>query len=83
MAQYCRYCEHAFREHVKPCVYCRMKMKYIDREQAKRTNNCKFFKENKIDALRENPKGYQPTGKKIVQFGGLGKQVTMEEVMDG
>lgn len=81
MAQYCRYCEEAFRDHLTPCLYCRWSHKYMDRDQAKRTNKCKHFQLNPVDALRENVKGYQPTGRKIVQFGGMGKQVTLEEVM--
>jgi len=83
LAQYCRYCEYAFKDHQSPCVYCAERGRFINRKQAKNTNNCKHFCLNPVDALRENVKGYQPTGRKIVQFGGLGKQITLEEVMDG
>ena len=94
MAQYCRYCEHAYRvcdhsyeglpeKRNDSAVYCYERMRFISREQAKQTNNCKHFQLNPVDALRENVKGYQPTGKKIVQFGGLGKQITLDEIIGG
>jgi len=80
MAQYCRYCEHvstgAF------ACKCRKTGKYMHRTDMKHTNRCKHFQLNPVDALRENVKGYRPTGKKIVQYGGLGKQVTLKEIME-
>lgn len=83
MAQYCRYCEYAYKgDPYKTGINCEMRHKYITRKHAKQTNNCADFQLNPVDTLRENTKGYQPTGRKIVQFGGLGKQITLEEVME-
>ena len=81
MAQYFRYCEHV---DVKFGIHtCRKTGKIIHRPDMKHTNRCKLFKLNPIDALRENLKGYRPTGRKIVQFGGLGRQVKMSEILEG
>lgn len=80
MAQYCRYCEFV---DVKFGIHtCRKTGEIIHRPVMKHTNSCKQFKLNPVDALRENVKGYRPTGKKIVQFGGLGEQVRMEEIIN-
>ena len=81
MAQYCRYCDYAFKgPWVCHCLYSGDV--HLTRTQVKHTNNCKHFKLNPVDVLRENPKGYRPNGKKIVQHGGLGKQVKMEEIFN-
>lgn len=82
MAKYCRYYENAYRDRCTGGVGCSAKGKFVTRKQAKKTNDCADFQLNPVDALRENVKGYQPTGRKIVQFGGLGKQITLEEVME-
>jgi len=56
--------------------YCsRFKTTFSD-NKIKRTNKCKHFDLNPIDALGENPNEYKPTIKKKPiegQIGGLGK----------
>ena len=82
MAQYCRYCEYAYKgDPYKPGIQCEMRNKYITLKHAKQTNKCTDCRLNPIDVLRKNANGYKPTGRKIVQFGGLGKQVTIAEVL--
>lgn len=57
MAQYCRYCSHCI---YGDSVYCDEKGTTMSFEQAKRTNKCKHFELNTIDALYENVEGYKP-----------------------
>ena len=80
MAQYCRYCE--FAEKHRFICKCSKTGKYMYVPEMKHTNQCKHFQLNPIDVLRENVKGYRPTGKKIVQFGGLGEQIKMEDIIN-
>lgn len=81
MTQYCRYCEHAYRSQF--VIACEKTEKYMTRLKAKHTNKCPHFQYNPVDVLRENVKGYKPTGRKIVQYGGLGEQITMKELLEG
>jgi len=80
MAQYCRYCEYA-NKNQWTCT-CSKKQIMMTKVEMKRTNKCKYFKLNKVDVLRENVKGYRPTGRKIVQFGGMGVQVKLEDIIN-
>ena len=80
MTQYCRYCQYV---DVKYGIHsCAKTGEILHRPKMKHTNQCREFKHNPVDALRENVKGYRPTGKKIVQFGGMGEQITLEEVIE-
>ena len=79
MTQYCRYCERANR---KDGIYsCANTGEILHRVKMKHTNKCKEFQYNPVDALRENVKGHKPTGRKIVQFGGMGVQITLKDVI--
>ena len=82
MTKYCRYCDHMLCGRNQKFGLCRKKHEYKERDGLKHTNNCKDFQFNPVDALRENVKGYRPTGRKIEQYGGLGKQVTLEEIIN-
>ena len=77
MAQYCRYCAWA-RGIDENIIRCSKREVEFTGKQAKHTNTCELFALNPIDALRENVKGYRPTGIRIVQFGGMGEQLEME-----
>lgn len=57
MAQYCRYCDHML---VGGIPFCEIKEKFYPIEHLTHTNQCPHFLRNDIDALRRNPKGYQP-----------------------
>ena len=85
MAQYCRYCDHLrLLGYAKLGeIKCLAHQASITEKQAKHTNECKQFELNQVDALRQNTKGYKPTGIRIVQYGGLGKQIRIEDVMEG
>ena len=80
MAQYCRYCE--FAEKHSHVFKCRKTGKYMYKPDMKHTNRCKEFKLNPVDVMRENVKGYKPTGRQIVQFGGLGEQIKLEDIIN-
>ena len=60
-AQYCRYCSHMI---CGDFNYCRVREKLYSDEHIKRTNKCKDFDLNSIDALQENAQGYVPRKKK-------------------
>lgn len=66
-AQYCRYCSYMVCGDANYC--CVRKRTYSD-EYIKRTNKCKLFKPNPIDALGENPKGYRPRMDSVVHIDG-------------
>lgn len=60
MAQYCRYCAW--------CCYgdftwCEKRQKIMSEVSAKRSNRCKDFVLNPIDAFHENERGYVPRRK--------------------
>lgn len=57
MTQYCRYCAHLVTGNG---IYCTELNKEISERTAKKTNKCKFFCLNTIDAFGENEKGYTP-----------------------
>ena len=57
MAQYCRYCFNMVCGDVN---YCSLKQRIYTDEQICRTNTCKDFELNPIDALGVNDKGYKP-----------------------
>ena len=61
MAQYCRYCIYFVTGNGN---YCEMKHTEPSDEQAKRTNRCKDFDLNPIDAFGENEAGYRPRVRK-------------------
>ena len=63
MAQYCRYCSNLI---VGDFPYCDVKKKIVSESYAKRTNTCKEFQLNSIDAFGENLNGYKPKKKKEV-----------------
>ena len=57
MAQYCRYCTFM---HCGDANWCSKKNTTFTDEQLCRTNTCKFFDLNPIDALGINTEGYSP-----------------------
>lgn len=57
MAQYCRYCAYMV---CGDANYCTEKQYTKTDEQIKRSNKCKEFLLNPIDALYENTEGYKP-----------------------
>lgn len=57
MTQYCRYCSNMV---CGDANYCSVRDKCYTDKQICRTNDCKDFKFNSIDALGINTKGYQP-----------------------
>ncbi len=57
MTQYCRYCSHMV---CGDANYCSKKEQCYSDEHIKRTNKCKDFDFNPIDALYENQEGYKP-----------------------
>ena len=77
MAQYCRYCAWAYGVE-DGVLWCEKRDQTFTAKQAKHTNTCEQYALNAIDALRENAKGYKPTGIRIIQFGGLGEQIEMD-----
>ena len=79
MAQYCRYCHYLTNE--MNGLYCPVTDRYITTKAARHTNTCHEYKLNRVDALRQNVKGYNPTGVKPVELGGLGKQIRMADVL--
>ena len=65
MAQYCRYCAW--------CCYgdfawCEKHQKIMSEVSAKRSNNCKDFALNPIDAFHENERGYVPRQKVVKTY---------------
>ena len=81
MAQYCRYCSFVYQVD-EDKIWCEKKSICLSEKQCKHTNTCKLFDLNPIDVLRQNERGYQPTGIKPVELGGLGKQIKMEEYLN-
>lgn len=73
MAQYCRYCTFMCCGDVNWCA--EKKVTFTD-EQICRTNACKSFKLNPIDALGINTKGYSPRKPKEPQ-NGQNKQINL------
>jgi len=71
MAKYCRYCSWFVTGNGD---YCTLKEKELSSTYAKRTNQCKDFSLNPIDAYGENLKGYQPRMPKRKD----GQQIRME-----
>lgn len=61
MAQYCRYCSFFVTGNGS---YCTKKYIEISDKYAKRTNHCKEFELNPMDAFGENEKGYCPREQK-------------------
>ncbi len=57
MTQYCRYCNNFVTGNGS---YCELYEKEMSDESAKRTNKCKGFEFNPMDAFAENLNGYQP-----------------------
>jgi hypothetical protein len=71
MAQYCRYCSWFVTGNGD---YCTKEERELSSTYAKRTNQCKNFSLNPIDAYGENEKGYQPRKPKKKN----GQQLRME-----
>lgn len=71
MAQYCRYCSWFVTGNGNYCE--KLRIEPTD-EYAKRTNRCRHFDLNPIDAYGENGRGYQPRKPKIND----GKQLKMQ-----
>ena len=71
MAQYCRYCNNFVTGNGN---YCEVREFEPSDQYAKRTNHCKDFDLNPIDAYGENPNEYQPRKPKRDD----GKQIKME-----
>lgn len=61
MKQYCRYCASLI---VGDVPYCERQKRVLSEATAKRSNTCKDFDLNPIDAFMENEKGYQPRREK-------------------
>ena len=64
MAQYCRYCTFM---HCGDANWCEKKNTTFTDKQICRTNKCKFFDLNPIDALGVNLEGYSPRKQKEPQ----------------
>ena len=64
MAQYCRYCNNFVTGNGD---YCEKKEICMTEKQAKRTNKCKDFELNEIDAYYENLRGYHPRKNKVTR----------------
>ena len=60
--QYCRYCAHCV-ETLDGFAWCERKQKEMSESSAKRTNSCKKFLFNEIDAFNLEAK-YKPRAKK-------------------
>ena len=71
MAQYCRYCQHFVTGNGN---WCEAKEISPSFEYSMRTNKCKEFELNPIDAYGINENGYQPRKPKRND----GKQLKME-----
>ena len=57
MTQYCRYCTYMV---CGDANYCSVRQKTYSDDHIKRTNRCRDFEFNPIDALGENPNEYRP-----------------------
>lgn len=68
MNQYCRYCNNMV---CGDANYCSVKKRCYSDEHIKRTNKCKDFEFNPMDALGENPDGYKPREKKQMNYSQL------------
>ena len=62
MTQYCRYCNNMV---CGDANYCSVKQTTFSDAYICRTNKCKDFEFNSIDALGINTKGYQPRKPKV------------------
>lgn len=62
MTQYCRYCTNMV---CGDANYCSVRKICFTDAKIKRTNKCKDFEFNPIDALGENADGYRPRQKKL------------------
>ena len=71
MAQYCRYCSWFVTGNGD---YCTKDERELSESYAKRTNKCKNFDLNPIDAYGENKNGYQPRKQRPK----VGQQLRME-----
>ncbi len=60
--QYCRYCSNMV---CGDANYCTVRKACYSDKTIKRTNKCKDFVFNPIDALGENEKGYQPRPERL------------------
>ena len=79
MAQYCRYCSWLCYGDVPYCEFKGVRSE----ESCKRTNKCKEFELNEIDAFGENEKGYVPrkqTEEKVVDINQMTLEFIEEEV---
>lgn len=61
MTQYCRYCNNMV---CGDANYCSVRQETYSTAFIKRSNKCKDFEFNPIDALFENVEGYRPRQKK-------------------
>ena len=78
MAQYCRYCAWLVTGNG---TYCTAHEKEMPDKACKRTNKCKDFELNPMDAYAENLEGYKPrrakkTVHKIKEFNLFDKKVS-------
>lgn len=62
--QYCRYCAHCVAT-LDGFAWCEKKQKEMSESSAKRTNSCKDFLFNEMDAFNLEAK-YKPRAKKVV-----------------
>lgn len=74
MSQYCRYCNNFVTGNGN---YCEVLEFEPSDKYAKRTNHCKHFDLNPIDAYAINEKGYRPRPEKKND----GKQLRMEDFL--
>lgn len=72
MAQYCRYCAWCCYGDV---AWCEKHQKTMSETSAKRSNHCKDFELNPIDAFHENERGYVPRQKVVKTY----DQLSLEE----
>lgn len=75
MAQYCRYCTYMT---VGDVNYCSKKRFIFTDKEICRTNKCREFELNPIDALGVNKDGYKPRKRKIEDNS---KQIKFEGVI--
>lgn len=61
MTQYCRYCNNMV---CGDANYCSVRQETYSEAYIKRSNRCKDFEFNPMDALFENTDGYKPRQKK-------------------
>lgn len=75
MAQYCRYCTHMV---CGDANWCTLKNFTFTDKEICRTNKCREFELNTIDALGINKDGYKPKERTIKEDNQIKMEVTEE-----